>query len=101
MLHITPWAPTPVGNGVPFHSHASPPKVSTSLALAVVTIYVSLIWSRSPGLSRRTGGLTLPDFSRTSVGKAGGFRLSGGGSGGALLGGSTTSTWQVASEGFI
>ena len=33
---------------------------------------------RPPGLPRKTGELALPDFSRTSEGKAGGFRRSGG-----------------------
>jgi len=42
---------------------------------------------------------TLPDFSKSSAGKSGGFKLSGGVFGGALLSGSAFSMWQVAREG--
>ena len=56
------------------------------------------------GLPRSVGEfplLSLSDFSRSSAGTAGGFKLSGGAVlGGTLLSGSAISTWQVVQTGF-
>jgi len=86
------------GNGALFHSHASMSASSIrNHAYRHETVKVS-------GLPRSVGEfplLSLSDFSRSSAGTAGGFKLLGGAVlGGTLLSGSAISTWQVVQTGF-